>query len=100
MIKRFKFICDDEKCFFKDNDKALYCYEVVDLLNSLFDENEQLKEQREELFIRERDTKNEWRELKQENEQLKLLIKKVLETTPIKHSLALDLKNSIRELYE
>lgn len=35
-----------------------------------------------------------------ENEQLKLLIKKVLETTPIKHSLALDLKNSIRELYE
>ena len=34
-------------------------------------ENEQLKQQREELFIRERDTKNEWRELKQENEQLK-----------------------------
>lgn len=41
--KRFKFICDDEKCFFKDGNKALYCYEVVDLLNSLSDENEQLK---------------------------------------------------------
>ena len=42
--KRFKFICDDEKCFFKDGNKALYCYEVVDLLNSLSNENEQLKE--------------------------------------------------------
>ena len=38
--------------------------------------------------------------LKEENEQLKHLIKKVLETTPIEHSLAIDLKNSIRELYE
>lgn len=38
--------------------------------------------------------------LEKENEQLKLLIKKVLETTPIEHSLALDLKNSIRELYK
>lgn len=36
----------------------------------------------------------------EENEQLKQLIKKVLETTPIEHSLAIDLKNSIRELYE
>ena len=41
--KRFKFICDDEKCFFKEGNKALYCYEVVDLLNSLYEENEQLK---------------------------------------------------------
>jgi len=38
--------------------------------------------------------------LKEENEQLKLLIKKVLETTPIEHSLAIDLKNSIKELYK
>lgn len=38
--------------------------------------------------------------LHKENEQLKQLIKKVLETTPIEHSLAIDLKNSIRELYE
>ena len=22
--KRFKFVCDDENCFFKDNDKVLY----------------------------------------------------------------------------
>lgn len=42
--KRFKFICDDEKCFFKDGNKALYCYEVIDLLNSLYEENEQLKQ--------------------------------------------------------
>ena len=38
--------------------------------------------------------------LVEENEQLKQLIKKVLETTPIEHSLAIDLKNSIREFYE
>ena len=50
MTKRFKFICDDEKCFFKDGNKALYCYEVVDLLNSLSDENEQLKSDKEHLM--------------------------------------------------
>ena len=38
--------------------------------------------------------------LKLENEQLKQLIKKVLETTPIEHNLALELKNSVRELYD
>lgn len=42
-----------------------------DWIETLTEENEQLKKDREELFIRERDTKNEWRELKQENEQLK-----------------------------
>ena len=35
-------------------------------------------------------------DLTKENEQLKQLIKKVLETTPIKHNLAMELKNSIR----
>ena len=39
-------------------------------------------------------------ELIDENEQLKHLIKQVLETTPIEHTLAMDLKNSIRELYD
>ena len=39
-------------------------------------------------------------ELEKENEELKLLIKKVLETTPIAHSLAMELKNSVRELYD
>lgn len=43
---------------------------------------------------------NKLNALHEENEQLKQLIKKVLETTPIEHSLAIDLKNSIRELYE
>ena len=42
----------------------------------------------------------EYNHLKKENEELKLLIKKVLETTPIEHSLAIDLKNSIKELYK
>lgn len=35
-----------------------------------------------------------------ENEQLKQLIKKTLETTPIEHTLAVELKNSVRELYD
>ena len=43
-------------------------------IRKLQEENEQLKKQREELFIRERDTKNDWRELKQENELLKSFI--------------------------
>lgn len=38
--------------------------------------------------------------LKEENEQLKGLIKKTLETTPIEHNLAVELKNSVREFYE
>ena len=69
--KRFKFICDDEKCFFKDGNKALYCYEVVDLLNSLSDENEQLEEAREyyqENFLT---MKTERNQFKRENELLK-----------------------------
>ena len=37
---------------------------------------------------------------KEENEQLKTLIKKTLETTPIEHTLAVELKNSVRELYD
>ena len=52
---------------FYNGDKPLEDEEVVSLLF----ENEQLKKQREELFIRERDTKNNWRELKYENKELK-----------------------------
>ena len=39
-------------------------------------------------------------ELKKENEQLKGLIKKTLEITPIEHNLAVELKNSVREFYD
>lgn len=35
-----------------------------------------------------------------EKEQFKQLIKKVLETTPMKHKLAIELKNSVRDLYD
>lgn len=51
--------------------------EVVNRLNELSEENQQLKKQREELFIRERNTKNEWRELKQENERLRRCINEI-----------------------
>ena len=59
-------VCIDAEC-----DRDSYRKDIV----SLEEENEQLKKQREELFIRERDTKNDWRELKQENKQLKHSIK-------------------------
>ena len=52
-------------------DKKNKCLELVELLNTLHEENEQLRKDREDLFYRERDTKNDWRELKQENEKLK-----------------------------
>ena len=37
--KRFKFICDDENCFFKDMDNVIDCYEVCNLLNEFDKEN-------------------------------------------------------------
>jgi len=74
--KRFTYDYEDDKYydrgFFKDNGKELFKDELLELLNTLHEENEELK----------------------------LLIKKVLETTPIEHSLAIDLKNSIKELYK
>lgn len=57
--------------YLKECGNVLNSKNVVKLLNELHEENEKLKKQREELFIRERDTKNRWRELKQENESLK-----------------------------
>lgn len=57
------------------------CESVVDILNELAEENEQLKKDREELFIRERDTKNEWRELKQENERLRRCMNEIYTIT-------------------
>lgn len=42
----------------------------------------------------------DFNDLREENEQLKALIKKTLETTPIEHTLAVELKNSVRELYD
>lgn len=38
--------------------------------------------------------------LHNDNKQLKGLIKKTLETTPIEHTLAVELKNSVREFYD
>ena len=48
--KRFTFVCDDENCFFKDNDKVLDCYEVVDKMNELAEENQDLKKANEILM--------------------------------------------------
>ena len=77
--KRFKFICDDEKCFFKDGNKALYCYEVVDLLNSLSDENEQLKTIIQQLRTDNTKQKKKLNTTMKENEQLKCGNKKLNE---------------------
>ena len=51
--------------------------EIIDKLNELTNENEQLKQDRNEMFIRERDARNELRDIKIENEQLKETINEV-----------------------
>lgn len=79
MIKRFKIsIGEFEEENIQDTVKNIEITEISDMctqMNTLYEENKQLKKDREELFIRERDTKNDWRELKQENEQLKKELK-------------------------
>ena len=83
--KRFKlgYVCGDYGLI--DNDEWIDLHSMsenseknvqicINKMNELAEKNEQLQEQREELFIRERDTKNDWRELKQENELLKSFI--------------------------
>ena len=84
----------------KDGDITLWKEETIALLNSLNEENEQLKTQLSQFAKVNLEGVTKVQSLAKENEQLKQLIKKVLETTPIEHSLAIDLKNSIRELYE
>ena len=86
--------CDDGTFCLLDNGKGLEYDEVIDLFNELHEENDELKQRlqtrhivnkqyeelqqlkkenerlrkdREDLFYRERDTKNEWRELHIEN---------------------------------
>ena len=51
----------------KGDKRALVSY--CKALNELAEENEQLKKQRAELFIRERDTKNELREQQERNDR-------------------------------
>lgn len=65
---KFKDHSDAEDC---RNSLLPFCYR----LNRLNEDNRLLEEQRVDLFIRERDTKNLWREVKYENEQLKTQIK-------------------------
>lgn len=79
----------------------------VNVEKELLEENEQLKTviNRYEKYSNKKNDELNFRQLdilklKEENDELKLLIKKVLETTPIEHSLAIDLKNSIKELYK
>ena len=69
--------------------------EVVNRLNEQHETIYRLQENINELL-----SVNVEAELLKENEQLKKLIKKVLETTPIAHSLAMELKNSVRGLYD
>lgn len=79
--KRFKFICDDENCFFKDDDKVIDCLEVVDLLNELHEENQQLfackefcnslKKENEALKSSNMEMEDYLARIEEENEQLK-----------------------------
>lgn len=87
----------------KYNKEYLDCHNDVLRLEK---ENDELKQQLRTKYIVNKQyeelqrVKQENRELKKENKQLKQLIKKTLETTPIEHTLAIELKNSVRELYD
>ena len=45
--KRYVMKCDDESCYFCDTKegKVIFVCQIVDILNSLVDENEQLRKQ-------------------------------------------------------
>lgn len=51
-------------------DTVIEVEDAFDLVNTLHEENKELKKQREEVFIRERNTKNELRELKHKHSLL------------------------------
>ena len=72
---------------------SVWVEQLVDLLNELAEENQQLINDCSILV-------QSNQEYRKENEQLKQLIKKTLETTPIEHTLAVELKNSVREFYD
>lgn len=72
-------------------------------ITELANENEQLKTELSEKNIQLDYLQSENKQMSNvlnENKQLKQLIKRTLETTPIKHELAIELKNSVRELYD
>lgn len=89
MTKDKRFIIDvgepqHENAFFEYDehfdDYDFVCWEddfdeILKKFNELGNENEQLKKDRNELFIRERDAKNNCRKLKYENEQLQEKLK-------------------------
>ena len=64
--------------------------DLLDKLNDYEKENEELRKDREYMFICERDTKNDWRELQKENEQLK---KRISELELLNDGLNYALKN-------
>ena len=75
--KRYSLVyyADKGGAFIRDNKNSIEWYhdsrasllEIVDKLNELAEKNNELKKQREELFIRERNTKNKLRELQERN---------------------------------
>lgn len=67
--KRFTFVCDDENCRFKDNGETIDCVEVMDLLNTLHEENQQLKHYK--LYEDNKRLQTIITDLKEENEQLR-----------------------------
>lgn len=57
-------------------DKKYQACKVCRELNALYDQIIQLEKDREEMFFRERDTKNEWRDLKYKNQKLQEIVLK------------------------
>lgn len=100
MSKRFKSTLDEDTMsimpyLVSDNEEECF-YNLEDCVDLLNEQQSIIDEQK--IAIDEMIT--DYKNLEKENEQLKGLIKKTLETTPIEHNLAVALKNSVREFYE
>ena len=105
--KRFTFADGFKIVAIRDNGEIMNSKQVCEKLNELYGENQDHKAMIEFLDTENTQIMNELKtrtqiqhQLEEENEQLKQLIKKTLETTPIEHTLAMELKNSVRELYD
>lgn len=91
--------CLEDNLFYEDNKRLGYSEDEKD--GSIVSNNHrEVVNRLSELKELNIELKRENKTFRKENDELKKLIKKVLETTPIAHSLAMELKNSVRELYD
>ena len=109
--KRFKlgYVCGDYGLI--DNDEWIDLHSMsenseknvqicINKMNELSEENKELKQSISDWQGSYDELYEDNLKLEKENKELKKLIKKTLETTPMEHNLAVELKNNVREFYD